>query len=403
MRSKYVTYLLADVIDLIGGGTPNTNIPEYWDGDIHWLSVKDFNNDERYVFSTEKSITKAGLDNSSTKMLNNDDIIISARGTVGELAMVPFPMAFNQSCYGIRGKKGIIVQTYLYYLLRDSIRLLKSHTHGSVFDTITRDTFARIEVNLPSIDEQHIIADILIALDDRISVNKAINHHLEQMAQAMFKSWFIGFEPFGGKMPSKWRKGTISDLGDVIGGSTPSKAKPQYYTEHGIAWVTPKDLSVNKNKFIAHGANDISELGLRNSSAQLMPRGTVLFSSRAPIGYIAIASGELSTNQGFKSIVPKKNVGTAFIYYFLINNIQTIENVASGSTFKEVSGTTMKSIPAVIPDEDSLRRFQDECTPIFNKQELLEAENACLAETRDTLLPRLMSGELSVADLGDAK
>lgn len=178
MRSKYVTYLLADVIDLIGGGTPNTNIPEYWDGDIHWLSVKDFNNDERYVFSTEKSITKAGLDNSSTKMLNNDDIIISARGTVGELAMVPFPMAFNQSCYGIRGKKDIIVQTYLYYLLKDSIRLLKSHTHGSVFDTITRDTFARIEVNLPSIDEQHIIADILIALDDRISVNKAINHHL---------------------------------------------------------------------------------------------------------------------------------------------------------------------------------------------------------------------------------
>ncbi|KHN49117.1 restriction endonuclease subunit S, partial [Pectobacterium fontis] len=213
----------------------------------------------------------------------------------------------------------------------------------------------------------------------------------------------VDFEPFGGKMPSKWRKGTISDLGDVIGGSTPSKAKPQYYTEHGIAWITPKDLSVNKNKFIAHGANNISELGLRNSSAQLMPRGTVLFSSRAPIGYIAIASGELSTNQGFKSVVPKKNVGTAFIYYFLINNIQTIENAASGSTFKEVSGATMKSIPAVIPDENSLHRFQDECTPIFKKQELLEAENDSLAETRDSLLPRLMSGELSVADLGDAK
>ena len=227
----------------------------------------------------------------------------------------------------------------------------------------------------------------------------AVNHHLEQMAQAIFKSWFVDFEPFGGEMPSDWREGTISDLGNVIGGSTPSKAKLEYYTECGIAWITPKDLSVNKNKFIAHGADDITELGLRNSSARLMPRGTVLFSSRAPIGYIAIASGEVCTNQGFKSIVPNGSIGTAFIYYFLIENLQTIENMASGSTFKEVSGTTMKCIPAIIPDNDTLRRFQDECTPIFEKQELLEAENAQLAEIRDALLPRLMSGELSVADV----
>lgn len=218
------------------------------------------------------------------------------------------------------------------------------------------------------------------------------------MAQAIFKSWFVDFEPFGGEKPPDWREGTISDLGNVIGGSTPSKAKPEYYTEHGIAWITPKDLSINKNKFIAHGADDITELGLRNSSARLMPKGTVLFSSRAPIGYIAIASGEVCTNQGFKSIVPKDSVGTAFIYYFLIENLQTIENMASGSTFKEISGSTMKGIPAVIPDVDTLCRFQEECTPIFEKQELLEAENAHLAEVRDSLLPHLMSGELSVTD-----
>ena len=223
------------------------------------------------------------------------------------------------------------------------------------------------------------------------------------MAQAIFKSWFVDFEPFDGVMPDDWFEGTISDLGDVIGGSTPSKAKPEYYTENGIAWITPKDLSVNKSKFIAHGADDITELGFRNSSARLMPRGTVLFSSRAPIGYIAIARGKVCTNQGFKSIVPKESIGTAFIYYFLLENLQTIENMASGSTFKEVSGSTMKGVPAIVPDDDTLCRFQEECTPIFEKQELLEAENARLATLRDTLLPRLMSGELSVADLGDAK
>ena len=173
-----MTSKLSDVIELIGGGTPKTSVTNYWNGEIPWLSVKDFNDDSRYVYSTEKSITQTGLENSSTKLLNANDIIISARGTVGELAMLPFPMAFNQSCYGIRGKEGEVVQTFLYYLLKDNIRLLKSKTHGSIFDTITRDTFTKIDVELPPLDEQQVIADTLSALDDKIALNREINHHL---------------------------------------------------------------------------------------------------------------------------------------------------------------------------------------------------------------------------------
>jgi type I restriction enzyme S subunit len=293
------------------------------------------------------------------------------------------------------------VPEYLYYYLK-MLDLARMNV-GTAVPSLTTAVLNEIEIDVPPLAEQQTVADILSTLDDKIANNTKINNHLEQMAQAIFKSWFVDFEPFGGVMPEDWQKGTISDLGDVIGGSTPSKAKPEYYTEHGIAWITPKDLSINKSKFIAHGADDITELGLRNSSARVMSRGTVLFSSRAPIGYIAIASGEVCTNQGFKSIVPKANVGTAFIYYFLIDNLQTIENMASGSTFKEVSGNTMKGIPAIIPDNGTLCRFQEECTPIFEEQELLEAENVHLAQTRDTLLPRLMSGELSVAGLGGAK
>ena len=122
-----------------------------------------------------------------------DDIIISARGTVGELAMIPFPMAFNQSCYGIRGKKGKVIQTYLYYLLKDSIRLLKRQTHGSVFDTITRDTFANIYVDFPSLAEQQMIADTLSALDARIAENRKINHHLASPRSATDSSPDISF------------------------------------------------------------------------------------------------------------------------------------------------------------------------------------------------------------------
>lgn len=168
---------LLDMVELIGGGTPKTTKPEYWGGDINWLSVKDFNNENRYVYSTEKTITEVGLNNSTTKLLKKNDIIISARGTVGELAMIPFPMAFNQSCYGIRAKKGVD-STFLYYLVKNSVRRFKAITHGSVFDTITRDTFANIDVEIPDIGIQCRIAKILSDIDDKIEINQRINNEL---------------------------------------------------------------------------------------------------------------------------------------------------------------------------------------------------------------------------------
>lgn len=220
-----------------------------------------------------------------------------------------------------------------------------------------------------------------------------LNDNLEQQARAYFQELFVD------SSDSTWTLGTVSDLGAIVGGSTPSKAKPEYYTEDGIAWITPRDLSINKAKFISHGENDITELGLKNSSASIMPEGTVLFSSRAPIGYIAIASGEVTTNQGFKSVVPKPEIGTAYVYYFLKHNLPVIEGMASGSTFKEVSGSTMKNVPAVIPDTETLARFNDFCVPIFIQQRILEEQNQSLAALRDSLLPKLMSGELDVSGI----
>ena len=240
-------------------------------------------------------------------------------------------------------------------------------------------------------EDQRKIAATLSSLDDKIETNQKINDHLEQQAQAYFQELFVD------DADPQWTTGTISDLGQVVGGSTPSKAKPEYYTESGIAWITPKDLSVNKSKFITHGENDITELGLKNSSASIMPEGTVLFSSRAPIGYIAIAAGEVTTNQGFKSVIPKAEVGTAFMYFFLKHNLPVIEGMASGSTFKEISGSTMKNVPAVIPDTKTLSRFNDFCSPIFAQQQILEKQNQDLALLRDALLPKLMSGEIDVS------
>ena len=230
-----------------------------------------------------------------------------------------------------------------------------------------------------------------VKLSPLVRVIQTVNDNLEQQAQSYFQELFVD------NASPEWTTGTISDLGTVVGGSTPSKAKPEYYTESGIAWITPKDLSINKSKFVSHGENDITELGLRNSSASLMPEGTVLFSSRAPIGYIAIAAGEVTTNQGFKSVVPKPEIGTPFVYFFLKNTLPVIECMASGSTFKEVSGSTMKNVSAVIPDAETLAKFSDFCAPIFAQQRILEEQNQSLATLRDNLLTKLMSGEIDVS------
>ena len=127
-----------------------------------------------------------------------------------------------------------------------------------------------------------------------------------------------------------------------------------------------------------------------------MPKGTVLFSSRAPIGYISIAQNDVTTNQGFKSVIPNKNIGTPFIYCYLKENIELIENRASGSTFKEASGSLMKSLECTIPDQKTLDKFNANCNPIFEQQEKLEMETQTLAQLRDALLPKLMTGELNI-------
>lgn len=295
-----------------------------------------------------------------------------------------------------RAKEGVCDEDYLYYLVcspfvRDAA--IKSMVGSSGRQRVQTDVVQNIEIDLPSINEQRKVGALLRSLDDKIELNNKINENLERQAQAFYQKLFID------NAQPEWIQGTINDLGTVVGGGTPSKSKPEYYTEHGVAWITPKDLSVNKAKFITHGENDITELGLNNSSATIMPEGTVLFSSRAPVGYIAIAGSEVTTNQGFKSVIPKPEIGTAFVYYFLKQNLPVIEGMASGSTFKEVSGSTMKRVPAVIPDFATLMRFNNFCEPIFVQQKILEEQNRLLTQLRDTFLPKLMSGEIDVTNI----
>ena len=324
-------------------------------------------------------------------------IVLTTEAPLGEVAQIDTDkkLAFAQRVIILEPDERYLVPDYLLYALQDVT--LKERIHAKATGTtvlgIKSAELKKVQIDLPSVVMQRKISSILKDIDRKIRCNQTVNDNLEQQAAAYFQELFVA------NANPNWKTGTISSLGTVIGGSTPSKAKPEYYTDNGIAWITPKDLSINKSKFISHGETDITELGLKNSSASIMPEGTVLFSSRAPIGYIAISNGEVTTNQGFKSVVPKPEIGTAFVYFFLKNNLPTIEGAASGSTFKEVSGSTMKNVPAVIPDTGTLAKFNDFCSLLFNEQKNLEQENQHLAFLRDTLLPKLMSGELDVSNI----
>lgn len=344
-------------------------------------------------------VPNSNLKGQFKKTFQRDDILYSEiRPQNRRFAYVDFsPIDYIASTklMVIRAKKDVVSPKYLYYFLKNSSTVaelqLLAETRSGTFPQITFSEVANLTIPVPPLAVQEVIVQTMQCLEDKIICNEQINDNLEQQAQSYFQELFVD------NADPEWAIGTISDLGTVVGGSTPSKAKPEYYTESGIAWITPKDLSINKSKFVSHGENDITELGLKNSSAAIMPEGTVLFSSRAPIGYIAIAAGEVTTNQGFKSVVPKPEIGTPFVYFFLKNTLPVIEGMASGSTFKEVSGSTMKNVPAVIPDAETLAKFSDFCAPIFAQQRILEEQNQSLATLRDNLLPKLMSGEIDVS------
>lgn len=397
MKHNFVTKQLSLLADIqTGPFGSQLHKEDYVDIGTPIVTVEHLGN-KRFSEQNLPFVSDEDKERLSKYTLREGDIVFSRVGSVDRCSYVSDKYAgwmFSGRCLRVRPSVEIDPEyLYYYFTLETTKQFVRGLATGATMPSINTKFMGEVPVIYPSIDTQRKIVDILGTIDKKIEVNIAINDNLERQAQAVFQSTFIN------NADTEWAIGTISDLGIVVGGSTPSKSKPEYYTATGIAWITPKDLSINKSKFISHGENDITELGLRNSSATVMPKGTVLFSSRAPIGYIAIATEKVTTNQGFKSIIPKPEIGTAFVYYFLKHNLPIIIGMASGSTFQEVSSSTMKGVPAVIPNIDTIIRFNDFCTPIFALQRMLEEENQSLAVLRDNLLPKLMSGKLDVSAL----
>ena len=308
---------------------------------------------------------------------------------------------------------------YLYYLLiSDGITNYlcgqNTNTSGS-HKRIDPNDFLDINVFLPPKSIQKRIGKFLAGIDNKIDLNRAINQNLEAMAKLLYDYWFVQFDfpdengrPYkssGGKMiwneklkreiPISWEIKLIDDIAEIYNGATPSTMNELNYGGD-IVWITPKDLSDQKQKFIYQGERNISQVGYDSCSTHLLPSNSILMSSRAPIGLLAIAKTELCTNQGFKNFVPKSGNTSIYLYYYLQYHIRQIEQLGTGTTFKEVSREDILKFPMLKPSDNVLDLWKETVLAINDRQLEIQKENENLTKLRDDLLPLLMNGQVSV-------
>ncbi|UPR54869.1 restriction endonuclease subunit S [Vibrio cyclitrophicus] len=414
---------LSDVVNIIGGGTPKRSIPDYWGEGIPWLSVADFNSDSRYVDEAKESITIEGLEKSSTKLLKSGMLIISARGTVGCLAQLTKEMAFNQSCYGLDGKRELIQNNYLYYLVKQKVSELQKKGHGAVFNTITRETFDHISIELPSLEVQSNISGILGAIDNKIANNKSMNQTLEKIAQRIFKSWFIDFDPVKankeglpfdglspevqalfpndfevselGMIPKGWNVEPLSSLININPKRTIKKGTVTHHIDMKVLPTSSMSINGVSSKEFKSGTKFINHDTLLARITPCLENGKTAYVNCIPGNDIAWGSTE------FIVMNPKNEYIREYTYLLARSDelrAYAIKNMTGTSGRQRVSGALIGEFQIPQPDENIIKAFHKITASLFAKISLNTANSVALEKTRDRLLPKLISGQISVSE-----
>ena len=396
---------LSDVVTIISGGTPKTSVKEFWDGDIDWLAVADFNSSNRYVSSASKKITDLGLNNSNTKMLEKGDLIISARGTVGAIAQLTKPMAFNQSCFGLRGKKDKLDTDYLYYWLKNYVDVLLNKSQGSVFNTINLSTFDDIKIELPSIVDQRKISNLLTLLDDKISLNNQINQELESMAKTLYDYWFVQFDfpdqndkPYkssGGKMvyhpelkreiPEGWGVSNLFDAAEVQYGYPFST---DYFNSTGAGVPVIRIRDILGNDITNYSTEEVEDKYRINV-------GDVLIGMDGNFHMNYWIKENCYLNQRVVKVNSDK-LPNMVLKYQIEPFIKLREKSVSRTTVGHLSDKDLKAINVILPKEKNLSPIFERFESILKNIIINQQQNQELTRLRDWLLPMLMNGQVKV-------
>ena len=345
----------------------------------------------------------------SRYIVNSGDVIVSIVGSIGFVARIDNDLdnaSLTENCVKFVNLKNLDSKFLYYYLISKlgQDEIIKN-TVGAVQKKLPIYGVQNIQISLSSLPEQRAIASVLSSLDDKIELLREQNKTLESTAQAIFKEWFVNFNfPSAtnkmidselGKIPDGWRAGKLGEVTDIRGGTTPSTQNPDFWNGN-IAWTSPKDLSNSKGVFLLQTEKKITEEGLRQIGSGLLPEGTLLLSSRAPIGYLAITNLDVAINQGYIAFLPDQYFSNNFMFLWLKVNMETVIGSANGSTFLEISKSSFRNIDCIVPDSGVLVKFNTAINALFNKMLSNTLQIQTLSTLRDTLLPKLMKGEVRV-------
>ena len=337
------------------------------------------------------------------------DVLITTEAPLGEVAILRSEerIALAQRIILLRAKRGEIDPEYLFYALQSDFSQgeLRARASGTTVLGIKQSELRQVRIPKFPLPEQKRIAGILSAYDELIENSQRRIKVLETMARNLYREWFVHYRYPGhentplvpsplGNIPKGWEVKTVADSIEISGGGTPSRKEEKYWVGGTIQWFSPSDLTGAATMFMDDSSYHITKLGLAESSARLFPARSVMLTSRATIGAIAINTHEACTNQGFITCLPNKHAPLYFLFHWLTENVPTFQRMASGATFKEISRGVFKTIEFLQPPVKLVIRFEDTVAPMAEQALALQRQIQNLRKTRDLLLPRLLSGQI---------
>lgn len=391
--------------NVTSGGTPTSTVASYYNPPtIPWVKTKEINYCR--IYESENYISEEGLCNSSAKIIPANSVIVAMYGqgdTAGRVAINKVPITTNQACCNLTLDESLADYEFVYYNLCTLYSKLVSLKKGAAQPNLNAKIIKGLEIDIPDLQTQHRIATTLSRYDSLIDNYQKQIKLLEEAAQRLYKEWFVKLRFPGHEntkivdgVPEGWEKKKISDICDTIGGGTPSTKEASYYEGGTIKWVTPTDITKNKGLCLLDTDKKITEEGLKHSSAKMLPAGTILMTSRASVGYFGIADFEVCTNQGFISCVPLLEHYQMYLLQNLMNRVEEIRIKAGGSTYLEISKSVFRNLDIICPSDKILQKFQAKTNAYYIQEKILSTQLRLLTESRDRLLPKLLSGEIEV-------
>ncbi len=444
MGGEWKLKKVSDVADVVAGGTPSTKNADYYGGDISWITPKDLSNHkDRYIKYGERSITQAGLEKSSAKLLPKDTILFTSRAPIGYVAIADQEVSTNQGFKNLVLKRGNDPE-FFYYLLKHNVPLFERMASGSTFKEVSGQVVKDTELSVPGYSTQKKVAKILGSLDDKIELNRQTNETLEKIAQALFKSWFVDFDPVIdnaltagntipdelqdraarrqqqlakpdhqplpdairqlfpsefeltealGWVPMGWGVGSLDESIELVGGGTPKTTIDEYWGG-SIPWFSVVDAPNDSDVFVINTEKYVTQEGVDNSSTRILRKGTTIISARGTVGKCALVAEPMAMNQSCYGIQGKETFPDEYVYYLIRFRVSDLQQRGHGSVFNTITRDTFESISSPLPSETVMTEFSSLVAPLFEKLLANGKQAVELAKLRDTLLPKLISGEL---------